>query len=322
MSAMPTFLVDRSARFRITFAGEKAKEALGGLVTSDVLSLAAGQGQRAVALTPKGRVIAMLRVFDRGADLLVDGEASSGEPFVAMIRKFVNPRMAKYATVTDATACLGVYGPAVAAQLAPAVGVDAAALEALSPFGILRSPVGILRSPDGTFDVVRSADFSVPGFDVIGAPDAVASLRAALGRAGLAEASEEVVEAARVERGLPRFGVDMDAETIPQEANLDVLGAISFNKGCYTGQEVVARIHFRGHVNRHLRWLSAAQRLPTGARVVDAEGKEVGDVRSSVVSATRGPLALAMLRREVEPGSEVVVRTPDGEIRARTAAIA
>lgn len=312
---MSALLVDRSARFRMTITGEKAKEALGGLVTNDVVALAAGQGQRAVALTAKGRVIAMVRVFDRGTDLLVDGEASSGEAFVAMIRKFVNPRMAKYAVVTEGTACVGVYGETAARQLAAASGVDEAALASLPAFGIL-------RSADGAFDLVRSADFSVPGFDVIGAPEAIAPLRAALLQMGATDASEELMESARVESGLPRFGVDMDAETIPQEANLDVLGAISFTKGCYTGQEVVARIHFRGHVNRHLRWLSAPEPLPRGATVVDAEGKEVGDVRSSVVSPTRGPLALAMLRREVEPGSEVVVRSGEREIRARMAAIA
>lgn len=312
---MSALLVDRRDRFRMTFTGEKAKEALGGLVTSDVLSLAPGQGQRAVALTAKGRVIAMVRVFDRGADLLVDGEGSSGEAFVTMIRKFVNPRMAKYLVVTDDTACIGVYGESSARPLAAAAGVDEAALAALPAFGIL-------RSPDGALDLVRSSDFSVPGFDVIGSPEAIASLRAALVQLGTTDASDEHMETARVEGGLPRFGVDMDAETIPQEANLDVLGAISFTKGCYTGQEVIARIHFRGHVNRHLRWLSAAEPLPRGASVLDAAGKEVGDVRSSVVSPTRGPLALAMVRREVEPGSEVVVRSAEGEIRAQVAAIA
>jgi folate-binding protein YgfZ len=312
---MTALLVDRSARFRMTFTGEKAKEALGGLVTNDVVSLGHGQGQRAVALTAKGRVIAMVRVFDRGGDVLVDGESNSGEAFIAMIRKFVNPRMAKYAVITHDTACLGVYGEAATRQLAAAAGVDSAALDALAPFGIL-------RSPDGALDIVRSADLSVPGFDVIGSPDAVAALRGKLVQLGATDASEEFTETARVERGLPRFGVDMDADTIPQEANLDVLGAISFNKGCYTGQEVVARIHFRGHVNRHLRWLSAPESLPQGATVVDGQGKEVGDVRSSVVSPTRGPLALAMVRREVEPGSEVLVRTPDREIRARLEVIA
>lgn len=338
---MTAFLVDRSDRLRMVFTGDKAKEALGGLVTNDVVKLTPGHGQRAVALTPKGRVIALLRVFDRGSDILVDSEAGSGEAFVAMIRKFVNPRLAKYRVITDATRCLGVYGDDATARLAAAAGVDESALAALAPFACLRLADGSSRdaaesatdSPadgadaapdalDGTSYIVRSADLSVPGFDVIGGSAAVTELERALRALGLDFADPAAVEVARVEAGLPRFGTDMDGETIPQEANLDTLGAISFNKGCYTGQEVVARIHFRGHVNRHLRWLTASEPLPIGGVVHDAAGKEVGDVRSSVVSPSRGPLALAMVRREIEPGSEVQVRADGRELTARCEAIA
>jgi folate-binding protein YgfZ len=113
----------------------------------------------------------------------------------------------------------------------------------------------------------------------------------------------------------------MDEETIPQEAVLDDLGAISFNKGCYTGQEIVARVHFRGHVNRHLRRLRSATALAVGAKVLDAAGKEVGDVRSSAVSSVRGPIAIAMIRREVEPGSTVSVEGPAGSVQATVEAL-
>jgi folate-binding protein YgfZ len=130
-------------------------------------------------------------------------------------------------------------------------------------------------------------------------------------------ATPDEVTALRVEAGIPEWGTEMDVETIPQEAVLDDLGAISFNKGCYTGQEVVARIHFRGHVNRLLRLLASESPLTVGSRVIDAAGTDVGEVRTSVVSATRGPLAIAMVRREVEPGSDVTVRSESSEVRAR-----
>lgn len=308
-------LADHSTRVRMTFRGEKAKEALGGLLTNDVIALKAGQGQRAVALTPKGRVISVVRVFDRGDDLLVDAEAASGEAFAAMIRKFVNPRLAKYAAITAATGCLGVYGPRAGTYLAAALGIDGGALDALAPFGIL-------AIADGALHVVRSAELGVAGFDVIGAVDAVVALRTTLEGRGLALATDEVLEIARVEAGSPRFGHDFDAETIPQEANLDDLGAISFNKGCYTGQEVVARIHFRGHVNRQLRWLHSDSVLSVGATVADASGKDVGEVRSSVRSPRRGPLAIAMVRREVEPGATVRVTDGDRIVDARVEKIA
>jgi folate-binding protein YgfZ len=299
----------------MTFAGDKAKESLGGLVTNDVVALRQGHGHRAVALTAKGRVIALVRIFDRGTDLLLDCEPESAESFVSMIRKYVNPRTAKFTVTTDTTGCLGVHGLDAAVKLAPLIGLDAPTLNALPP-------LGIVTSGDGAFDVIRSTELNLPGFDVVASREAIATLRTALEHAGAHGLSPEAAEIGRIEIGLPRFGIEMDAETIPQEANLDTLGAISFTKGCYTGQEVVARIHFRGHVNRHLRWLTTAEPLARGAVVLDATGKEVGDVRSAVVSASRGPLAIAMVRREVEPGSEVQVRDGERTLTARVEAIA
>ena len=329
-------MVERGDRMRMTFAGEKAKEALGGLVTNDVIALREGTGHRAAALTPKGRVIALCRVFDRGADLLVDCDAAAGEGFTAMIRKFVNPRLARYVVVTEATDCLGVHGGDAARVLARALsggaGDDgvAGATRAPGAASITEADVGRLDAL-GAFDgflagddeskcyVIRSVDLSAPGFEVFGARARVAEVRAALIAAGTRLASPEEVKALRVEAGLPEWGAEMDIETIPQEAVLDDLGAISFSKGCYTGQEVVARIHFRGHVNRQLRLLTSAAPLAVGARVIDAAGSDVGDVRTSVVSATRGALAIAMVRREVPLGSEVSVRSGSTETPAMLA---
>ena len=107
----------------------------------------------------------------------------------------------------------------------------------------------------------------------------------------------------------------MNEETLAQEAGLDRLGALSYTKGCYTGQETVARVHFRGHVNRFLRGLRA-ESMPDGEAVVFAGDRDVGDVRSRAVSPRLGAIALAMLRREVETGAEVTVRAPGGETSA------
>lgn len=307
---MQTFLVDRTRRLRMTFTGEKAKESLGGLVTNDVIALKKGDGQRAVALTAKGRVIALLRIFDRGDDLLVDTEPETAEAFFAVIRKYVNPRAAKYTVISEETACLGIHGADAASLVHKRVGIDLATLESLPPHGIV-------RSPDGAFDVIRSQELSVPGFEVIGARTSVAMIAAGIESKACPFVDDSVTEPLRVELGLPRFGVEMDDDTIPQEANLDVLGAISFNKGCYTGQEVVARIHFRGHVNKHLRWLKSVEPLARGAAVFDAEGKEVGQVRSAVVHPVRGPLAIGMIRREVLPGTSVKVQLDGSEVFAR-----
>ena len=288
-------LVDRSDRMRMTFAGEKAKESLNGLVTNDVTRIVAGVAMRAAALTAKGKVIALVRIIDRGADLLVDTDAAAGPGFAAMIRKYVNPRLAKYADVTATTGCLGVYGG------------DAA-----------RAVAGPL---DATLIPIPSSDLAPGGIDVFGPREAVLALAARLRGAGARDATADEVASMRLEAGVPEWGIEMNEETIPQEAVLDDLGAISFDKGCYTGQEVVARVHFRGHVNRHLRRLTSTAPLAVGAKVLDAAGKEVGDVRSTAVSAARGPIAIAMVRREVEPGSSVSVKTPAGEVPATVEAI-
>jgi folate-binding protein YgfZ len=278
-----------------------------------VAFLKPGVAHRSLALTPKGRIIAMLRVLDRGTDLLVDCEASAGEGFASMIKKFVNPRLAKHEVVTQRTDSIGVYGPRASTAVATAIGVDRAALDALAPLHWLANANGVIA--------LRSEELG-GGFDLVGERDAVAAARNALSAAGLAELDEVALEIAQLEAGIPRFGIEMDAETIPQEANLDALGAISFNKGCYTGQEVVARIHFRGHVNRHLRRLRAVAPLAKGDVVVDSTGKEVGEVRSAVVSPAIGPIAIAMIRREVEPGARVQVRHAESLIDADVEALA
>lgn len=311
-------VVDRSARMRMSFTGEKAKETLGGLLTNDIIALTKGGGMRAAALTPKGRVIALLRVLDRGEDLLVDADSAAGAGFTEMIRKYVNPRLAKHAELTASTACLGVYGPQSPTVVADVLGATAESLQALAPMGHLVAGTG-----GEAVTVVRSTDLGVEGYDLIAPVARMAAISAAFDALGLARADDHVVAILTVESGVPRWGFEMDGDALPQEANLDMLGAISFNKGCYTGQEVVARIHFRGHVNRHLRRLVSEEPLADGAKLNDAEGKEVGEVRTAVVSPQRGAIALAMVRREVAPGGEVLCSGADGRaIRARVEAVA
>jgi folate-binding protein YgfZ len=115
--------------------------------------------------------------------------------------------------------------------------------------------------------------------------------------------------------------VDIDESTLPQEANLEALHAISYTKGCYTGQETVARVHFRGHVNKHLRGLrSAGQQPPSpGAALFDATGKDVGDVRSTAASPRLGGIAIGMVRCEIELGASLTARWEDGETRVDVA---
>jgi folate-binding protein YgfZ len=119
------------------------------------------------------------------------------------------------------------------------------------------------------------------------------------------EVSEAAAEVVRVERGRPRYGVDLDDSVIPQEAGLNER-AVSFEKGCYVGQETVARLFYRGKPNRHLRGLRLSEPVASGEPLRLGE-REVGRVGSTVVSPVHGPIALALVRREAAPGDSVVV---------------
>lgn len=302
----------RDERGRWTFGGAGAAAALNGLLTNDVEVLANGEGCYAAALTVKGRIVADVRVLRRENDFLVDVASRAAAGWAALVKKYVNPRMATVAEVSAAMGCIGAYGPRSVVVLSRLTGLEAHALSAMVPYAhvaatINGAPVRLLRSPD----------FGVVGFDVfVDTPKAEAVFDALIA-GGARPVGLAAADIARVEAGRPEWGIDMDEATLPQEANLEALHAISYTKGCYTGQEVVARVHFRGHVNRHLRGLVADEPLAPHATVVSTERADVGDVRSSVVSPRFGPIALAMLRREISPGDDVIVRAADHELPAR-----
>ncbi len=281
-----------------SFRGPKAVDALNGLITNDVAALHVGHAHAAAALTPKGKMVCDMLVF-RAADetLLVGVEASAGGEWLGLVRKYVNPRLAK---ITDETGvrAFRLIGPAAerVAQGLKGAGSDGGS--------------------EGVQIVTLPMPGQTPAMLVVGQGDGQDALQAQFEELGAVRGSDALWTVSRVESGIPRWGADMDENTIPQEANLDTLGAISFTKGCYTGQETVARIHFRGHVNRHLRGLISTAPLVTGGKILDATGKTVGDVRTTAISPVFGPIALAMVRREVEVGSEVTIEGSEGPVAA------
>lgn len=302
-----------------TCHGPKAAEALNGLVTNDVTQLRAGEGQHAAALTPKGKILCDMLIFrvDDETFMLSLSDACAPQWF-ATARKYVNPRLAKVEDASDQWVTWMIYGAHASKAIATLGGGGHAAddsgdgmAESLDdwklwqhgPWNIGPASVRLIRAP---------LMGSLPGFALMAAAADAGVVRERLKRSVFRKGTRAIWNIARVEGGLPAWGIDMDDSTIPQEANLDTLGAISFTKGCYTGQETVARIHFRGHVNRRLRGLLGSSALPQHAQVVDAHGKLVGDVRSSVISPHFGPIAMAMLRREVSAGDTVSVMTAEG----------
>jgi folate-binding protein YgfZ len=141
------------------------------------------------------------------------------------------------------------------------------------------------------------------GIDLLCAAADAERLREALLARGAEVVSEQSAECVRVERGRPRFGVDLDDSTIPQEAGLNER-AVSFTKGCYVGQETVARLYYKGKPNRHLRGLRLSQPVAAGEELRTGE-RTVGRVGSVARSPSLGPIALALVRREAAPGDTV-----------------
>jgi len=305
-------VVDRSHRGRIRFFGEKSGEALTGLVTNDVLAMHPGHGQYGAALSAKGRIVADLRIFAGSGTYLVDAPPRAWAAWLAMVKKYVNPRVSGYRDESHAVRNLGVYGPHARRIVAAVGGLNADELGAIAPYTHLDVTI------DGTSVMIaRSPDIGVEGYDLFVPFEQFDRFWERAITEGAMPAGLDAWEIARVEAGRPEWGIDIDDTTIPQEANFDELDAISYTKGCYIGQEVVARVHFRGHVNRHLRGLRAAsaEGPPTGAQLIDDSGNHVGDVRSSVASPRLGGIAIGMVRREVPPGTSLNAKWEGGERR-------
>jgi folate-binding protein YgfZ len=301
---------DRSDRTRMRISGPKAAELVTGMVTNDVSALVPGEGQYAAALTAKGKIVADLRIFALDDGLLIDASFPAASGWKEMVRKYVNPRTAPYHDLTSELSDFGIFGRSSRSVVSRVTDVDDKDLAMLPPYGHISRPF-----EDVTVIIARVPEMDLDGFEIFIPSEAVGALKTKLHSAGIPAGSNDTWEIARIESGRPQWGVDMDDSTLPQEANLDELGAISYTKGCYIGQETVARVHFRGHVNRFLRRLRFVTRPapPKGAELVDESGKVIGDIRSSALSPRFGGVALGMVRREVLPGTTLQARWDGGE---------
>jgi folate-binding protein YgfZ len=306
-----SLLVDRTLRGRIRLRGEQARDVVTGLVTNDIKALEPGQGAYAAALTPKGKIIADVRVFAGTDSILMDAPVRAFPGFLAMVRKYVNPRSSPYSDESAAIHDLCIAGANARLVLAEVLGAHSATLGTLPPYGHITA-----EFEGATLDIARTPELGSDAYDCFIPAELHETMRARLIDAGARPGGLVAGDIARVEAGRPEWGIDIDDTTIPQEANFDALHAISYTKGCYVGQETVARVHFRGHVNKHLRGIRGAGMAPihTGATLHDEAGAQVGDVRSAVRSPRLGAIALAMIRREDEPGAALVARwTSDAE---------
>jgi folate-binding protein YgfZ len=278
-----TGLIDRSERGKLALTGSDAKRFLQGQVTNDVEALTPGTGCYAAFLTPKGKMLGDLRILDTGEELLLDTERVALQELFNMIRRFSLGYDVQLHKRTLERGLLSLVGPGAAALA-----------------GVLQLPETEHAHEPGPFGRAIRTDV---GVDLLFDADRLGSVRDAALGAGAGELDEAAAECLRIERGRPRYGADLDDTVIPQEAGLNER-AVSFTKGCYVGQETVARLHYRGKPNRHLRGLRAVLPIPAGSELT-YEARAVGRVTSAAVSPAFGPIALAFVRREVPVGAWV-----------------
>lgn len=293
-------LVDRSARGKLLVSGAEAAEYLQGQLTNDVEGVARGEGCYAALLDRKGRMQADMRVLRFDPERIwLDTEPEGLDRVVRHLGMYRVGRDVELSDLSEEWAILSVLGPAAAARLGQVQATAGQAAERLA--GEEHTHLELELSGEQAHVVAAWPT----GVDLLLPSAAAGSLRAQLAAAGVPEVSEEAAEVLRVEGGRPRFGREMTNETIPQEAGINER-AVSFTKGCYIGQETVARLHYKGKPNRSLRGLRLDAPVEEGEPVRHPE-REVGRIGTSVLSPARGPLALAVLRREAEPGTRVEV---------------
>ncbi len=281
-------ILDRSDRGKVLVSGSDAAEYLQGQLTNDVEALAEGEGCYSALLDRKGHLQSDMRVLHLSSGIWLDLEAAPTPTVLSHLRTYSIGREVEIADVSDEWAILSLIGPRAA---------ELTNFEGLGPEHAQRS-----RSWEG-IDVIGVA--AALGIDLIAAADDAGRLRELALAAGAVEVGEDAAEIVRIESGIPRFGAEMNAETMPAEAGI-VDSAVSFTKGCYIGQEPVARLHYKGRPNRHLRGLELSAPAEPGAELRLGE-RAVGRIGSSGVSPARGSIALAIVRREAELGAELAV---------------
>ncbi len=269
---------------KLALVGPQAAAFLGGQVTNDTESLTPGHGCYAALLTNKGKMLADLRVLHTGDELLLLTERATLQVLFDTLRRAIigwDAELHKRTLELTRHVLIGPESVAVA-------GIDPGPEEHDNARGLI----------DGHDVLVVRTD---TGLDVLSADDVAPALRAA----GAVDVDEDAADVVRVERGRPRYGAELDDGVIPQEAGLNAR-AVSFTKGCYVGQETVARLHYKGKPNRHLRGLRLSQPGQPGDALSSGE-REVGRLTSVAVSPVHGPIGLAIVRREVAPGDVVTV---------------
>ena len=304
-------LMDRSMLGKVTVTGRDRVAFLQGMLSNDVKALQPGHGCPAAFLDAVGKVVSLLTVYVLEDHILLELPAASTEKFLQAIDKFLISEKAYFEAADDAYAILSLQGPKAGEALALVAGNKFE----LEPYAHAEMSIAGVA-----VRVARRSDAVTPGFHCWTAAEHATVLTKALREAGAVAVGVAAAEVLRVEAGIPVYGVDVDEGVILPETRLDAFW--SYTKGCYIGQETVARVKYRGHINRGLSGLVLeGERVPSHGDPIVAVDTEVGRVTSAVLSLALGkPVALGYVRREhFEPGSALSVRIGDDLVNARVA---
>jgi tRNA-modifying protein YgfZ len=276
-------------RAAVIVRGPDAAEYLHGQLTNDIEGIEREQGCYAALLDRKGHLQADMRVLHlENGEIWLDLESGPAPALLKHLRTYSIGRDVEVEDASERWATTSLIGPRAG---------ELAGFEGLGPEHAQR-----FRDWDGVEVLAVATDV---GLDLITSARAASELAARLTAAGAAEVSEAAAEVVRIESGRPRFGLEMGPESMPAEAGITDR-AVDFEKGCYIGQEPVARLHYRGKPNRTLRGLRLSGPADHGDALLLGE-REVGTIGTVGLSPALGPIALAIVRREAAEGDRLAV---------------
>ncbi len=293
-------LFDLSFRAKFALTGRDAQKFLHRIVSNNINVLAPGQGTYATLLNPQGQILADLRIYRTADRMLVDTDADLRTKAIGILRRYI---IGDQVQVEPLETCgLAFEGPQATGLLEKTLHVDLPVMKTFDHFATNYAGFPIR--------VVRISGTGEEGYEVWTPPKGMMGLwGAACGQApscGMLPCGSEALESLRIEAGIPRYGAELGEDTLPLEANL--LDALSFNKGCYIGQEIIERARSRGHVNWKLAGVIVeSAQPPAPGEKLTFDGKEVAEITSACVSPTlEKSIALAYIRKEhVEPGTRL-----------------
>lgn len=307
-------IIDLSSRGKLKLGGKDHLKFLQGMLTNDVVKLEEGKGLYATILTVKGRLISDMRVYKDKDCIFFDLEPGLNEKVTELLTKFRLSYKTDIEDITSDTGLVSVQGPKAGKLLESLLEEK---LPHMDEYDFIeRQALGYKIT---IVSVNRTAE---QGFDIYLPNQGLQNLWDELMKKGsdlrIKPVGYSALNTLRIEAGIPVYGVDMDENNIPIEAGL--WDALNFEKGCYVGQEVVARIKWRGHVNWHLLGFeSEGEAAPTIGAEIFSQGRKIGRITSSTISpALNKPIALGYIRREYKhPGTSVVINDNDHEQKAQ-----